>query len=277
MNRVIKFTSVLFDMDGVLRIHDSVIPQAKTIFTKMCDMGINYGVFTNECRYTHDTIKKELGSMGIENIGKAPICTPNDVIASFFKKRLENTNKTIQVGIFGEHGLKHTMNTIHNSQYNIKETPILQDELSTEYYTIVGAMNQCTDTEIKRAKTWFSLPNCKIIITCNDMATMGEVLYLPRDFLTKCNVSMDKPYCFGKPNPLYFQYAIQHILNNEVDKEKILFVGDSMDTDIRGSFENNITNCLVLTGNTKNSETIKQSVIQPNYIIQTLDQLPFLL
>ena len=280
MSCLTKYSSLLFDMDGVLRIKNKAIPQAKSIIPSLKKYNLKIGIVTNECRYTHTTLKEDLKNMGIKEIQNIPICTPNDVICNFLQKRLNNTKYTIQVGIFGEEGLFKTLCNITHPNYKFQKYPNIDCNTSsfkknTEYYAIVGASNGYSNEEIKRASRWFSMPNCKIITTCNDESTMGEVEHMPRDLLKKCNIPVERSYCFGKPNSLYFQYALNKL---DVKNNNTLFIGDSMDTDIRGSFENNITNCLVLTGNTKNTENIKKSLIyQPNYIIRTLDNLPNIL
>lgn len=277
MTQLTKYSSLLFDMDGVLRIKNNAIPQAKSIIPILKKYDLKIGIVTNECRYSHSTLKKDLKNMGIKEIQNIPICTPNDVIRNFLEKRLNNTYYTLQVGVFGEEGLFKTLCNITHPNYKFQKNPIIECDINkskknNEYYAIIGASNGYSVQEIERAKKWLSLPNCKIITTCNDESTMGEVLHMPRDLLKKCDIPIERSYCFGKPNSLYFQYAL-HKLNAK--SNNTLFIGDSMDTDIRGSFENNITNCLVLTGNTKN---INSSIIyQPDYIIKSLDNLPNML
>ena len=75
---------------------------------------------------------------------------------------------------------------------------------------------------------------------------------------------------FGKPHPLIYKFALNKIPN--IEPQKVLCIGDSVEHDIRGSFDANCTSALVKTGiaaTTKNEDlrnSINLSEI-PNFII----------
>ena len=50
-----------------------------------------------------------------------------------------------------------------------------------------------------------------------------------------------------------------------LSKDQILFVGDTLYSDIQLAEENDIPSCLVLTGNS-NKQTLKNYIIEPNII-----------
>ena len=60
MSCLTKYSSLLFDMDGVLRIKNKAIPQAKSIIPSLKKYNLKIGIVTNECRYTHTTLKEDL-------------------------------------------------------------------------------------------------------------------------------------------------------------------------------------------------------------------------
>ncbi len=75
---------------------------------------------------------------------------------------------------------------------------------------------------------------------------------------------------FGKPHPLIYKFALNKI--PEINSKKVLCIGDSIEHDIRGSFNANCSSALVKTGiaATKQEEELMNSLKfsdTPNFII----------
>ena len=75
---------------------------------------------------------------------------------------------------------------------------------------------------------------------------------------------------FGKPHPLIYKFALNKIPN--IEPQKVLCIGDSVEHDIRGSFNANCSSALVKTGiaATKKEEKLINSLNfsdTPNFII----------
>ena len=75
---------------------------------------------------------------------------------------------------------------------------------------------------------------------------------------------------FGKPHPLIYKFALNKIPN--IESQKVLCIGDSVEHDIRGSFNANCSSALVKTGiaATKKEEKLINSLNfsdTPNFII----------
>ena len=75
---------------------------------------------------------------------------------------------------------------------------------------------------------------------------------------------------FGKPHPLIYKFALNKI--PEINSKKVLCIGDSVEHDIRGSFNANCSSALVKTGiaATKQEEELINSLKfsdTPNFII----------
>ena len=75
---------------------------------------------------------------------------------------------------------------------------------------------------------------------------------------------------FGKPHPLIYKFALNKIPN--IEPQKVLCIGDSVEHDIRGSFNANCSSALVKTGiaaTKKEEELINSPDISdiPNFII----------
>jgi len=75
---------------------------------------------------------------------------------------------------------------------------------------------------------------------------------------------------FGKPHPLIYKFALNKI--HKIETKKVLCIGDSLEHDIRGSFNANCSSALVKTGiaaTKKKKELIKSLNFSdiPNFII----------
>jgi len=75
---------------------------------------------------------------------------------------------------------------------------------------------------------------------------------------------------FGKPHPLIYKFALNKIPN--IEPQKVLCIGDSVEHDIRGGFDANCSSALVKTGitaTTKNEDLRNSNNLSeiPNFII----------
>ena len=75
---------------------------------------------------------------------------------------------------------------------------------------------------------------------------------------------------FGKPHPLIYKFALTKI--PEIEPKKVLCIGDSVEHDIRGSFNANCSSALVKTGiaaTKKNTDLLNSDNLSdiPNFII----------
>ena len=78
---------------------------------------------------------------------------------------------------------------------------------------------------------------------------------------------------FGKPDAQMFMFAFEQLQHRkEIQKNKILMVGDTLHTDIIGGNKFGLDTCLVLSGNTLESQLhylLDVTGIQPTYICDT--------
>ena len=75
---------------------------------------------------------------------------------------------------------------------------------------------------------------------------------------------------FGKPHPLIYEFALNKVPN--IEPQKVLCIGDSLEHDIRGGFDANCSSALVKTGiaaTTKNEDLRNSNNFSeiPNFII----------
>lgn len=96
-----------------------------------------------------------------------------------------------------------------------------------------------------------------------------------------------KAYNLGKPNPFMLRGANRHLVDTilqplsetqrsfvqgQIDPKDVLFVGDSIDTDLRTAMENGIDAALVLSG-TASVQSLAASAIRPNFVFNDIEDL----
>ena len=184
------------------------------------------------------------------------------------------------VGIVGELGLYKVINTLNNySNF------VLKDFLDNNYiidnnttlYLIIGTVNKIKINHLNKILKWVK-KGAKIITTCIDACdpssrgdfTLGMASHMLH--MVGYNIKT-KSYSTGKPHP-NFKKKILHNLNidNTIKENEILFVGDTIYTDIRLAEESGFKSCLVLSGNS-NIDTIKSYVTEPDYVINNVSEL----
>ena len=79
-----------------------------------------------------------------------------------------------------------------------------------------------------------------------------------------------KKYNIGKPNPIVKEIIMRGL--GVDDPSDVLFVGDTLYTDIQLAEESGFKSCLVLTGNS-NRETLKNFVVEPDYVLNNVGEL----
>ncbi len=270
-----NYKAFIFDMDGVLRCGDQGIDGADKIVKLFENKQIPTLILTNECRFTKNKIIKDLELMGINIPENWDIYTSADCAKDFICQ----VQKVDYIYVLGEGGLKDTL----------KENPIIEKKITkklpsknlswnTDLMIVIGALNKIKDDEIDEAVKWIRC-GAKIITTCFDVCDPGSkgenpILMLSHIFHIIKQIIPCTSYSIGKPNPIMTRKALEIIRkkDQEIKLDEILFIGDSLDTDIKCAFELGLDSALVLTGNTR-MHMIKGSIIQPDYIFHSVKEI----
>ena len=269
-----KYKCVVFDMDGVLRIGSHPIKHANETIQHIRKKGIRGMLSTNECRYTDAELREDLEELGINFPDEWTIYTSGMAVRDYLEKKvLKKTEKQFSVGIIGEMGLFETINELsHYSNFELVDTP---PKYETKLILIIGTVNKMKISNLEKGLKWLKA-GAKIITTCEDASdpsSKGDFnLGMPNHtlHLLKYNITSTKTYSLGKPHPIHAKKIKETF--KDINSNEILFVGDTIYTDIQLAEENDISSCLVLTGNS-NKETKKQYIMEPDITIESVKEL----
>ena len=272
----------LLDMDGVLRIGTRAICGATNVFSYLKSLHIQPMIITNECRYTDKQIKKDLKKMNFLNIEKIPIITSGNVCKTWLTTYLKDYNtNSININIISEYGLKDTIYSllnipkINNIDFSIKYDNNKQNIL------ILGNLFNYTNYHEQILEDWMFNDDLLIVKTCND-DSIPEGLYGFNDKCVVPNTILDlfrkeADICTGKPELIYnmeIQQELKKLNLQHIKPSEILLIGDTIETDIRMGYNSGYKTVLVLSGNTKNIADISNNIIQPDYILLSVEDLP---
>lgn len=290
---------VVFDMDGVLRVGNKILNYANEILKFLKEQNIPYCINTNECRYDVNELKEDLEELELHMEEDTIIYTSSMAVRDYLRKKiLRFPNKKFILSVVGENGLFNCINEL--SEYNnvrISDRMMIDDlnnstELSKstssndfntlsptenieiEKYLVIGTVNKIKITHLEKVLKSIK-KGSKVITTCGDAcdpSSKGDfVLGMPNHLLHMVGYNTQtKNYSIGKPHPIHAEKIFEFFPG--IKSEEILFIGDTLYTDIRLAEESNFKSALVLTGNTK-KEGLKFYVTEPDYIISNLGEL----
>lgn len=259
----------IFDMDGVFRCGNKPIKGANDLVQWITRNNYSGCILTNECRYTSETIRKDLNDMGITLPEDWSIYNAGMAVRDF----LDKLNDVAGVFVIGEQGLKDTI----GKKYIRTELPESL-EFNSHLFVIIGSTNKLNPEDLESAIEWIR-SGARVITTCPDTvdpSSKGELnFYLPNTIVSRikkmipCNY-----YYFGKPNPIMMRKGIELIKeqNSSIKKSEMIFVGDTIDTDTRSAFEAGIKSALVLTGNS-NMTTLMFNIVHPDFIFHSVKEI----
>ena len=266
--------AIVFDMDGVIRIGNTLIDGSIELFERLAKNKIKTMIVTNECRYTVDELREDLSDSGLQLSPDIKIYTAGLSARDYLSEKIARfPENQFHIGIIGESGLYQTINSL--SVYsNCVVNNELHENNNKKLYLVIGAVNRIKITHLDMILNWIKL-GARIIITCpdtSDPSSKGDFnLGMPNHMLhmTGFNIKTNS-YSTGKPHPLFCRKIMNEL--KITDPSKILFVGDTMYTDIRLAEESGFKSCLVLSGNTK-VEALSTYTIDPDYVVDDITEL----
>lgn len=258
-NRLKEIELFLFDMDGTIYLEDKLIEGSLELLELIKTQKKEYVFLTNNSSKNINTYLEKLKNMGIEAKEKN-MFTSSQATAMYL---LENYKRP-RVYCVGTEDFRKEL-----ERYDI----IVKNKLDYDIDCVVVGF----DTELNYEKIKIA---CELISSGKDFIGTNMDLVCPvKDgkFIPDCGaicnliktaVNIDPKY-IGKPNKEMVE-IISHTMN--IDKDKIVVVGDRLYTDIAIGLNSGIDSICVLTGETT-KEDIENSDIKPTYIFDSVKNI----
>jgi HAD superfamily hydrolase (TIGR01450 family) len=268
------------------------------------EKGIPFALLTNECRYTNRQLADKLNCL-LELSGAKVSLKPEQIYsaacsAGDFFERLLRHRFTGSVYCIGEDGLCTALRKAYSShspspsiaaaQTDTQETrsrvPTVlcgeeeydEESMTPVEFVCVGSVHADNTRDIERAAEYVRKNEARVVYTCPDYYDVyadGRLAFgMPMpvvDLLER--VLGCASYGLGKPNPHMVRMAADILLKqHDLTWTDVLFVGDSLNTDIRSAVENGISSALVLSGTTSLQKMAK-SAIRPDFVFDSVHEL----
>jgi HAD superfamily hydrolase (TIGR01457 family) len=253
------YDTVLCDLDGVIYEGKDAIVDAVETINKFIAQGVSVGYVTNNSSRKPETIADQLAGFGIRT-------EPENIISSA-KTGVEILATLIPAGakvlVVGGEGLRsRVLEAGFELVVNSDEKPA---------GVIQGFDPSVAWTDLAEAS--YSIANgAKWVATNQDWTIPREKGIAPGNgtLVSAVHTAVGQlPIVAGKPEPAIYKTALEHF-----GSKKAIFIGDRIDTDIRGANRAKIDSVLVMTGISTRKEALglKQED-RPVFIIETMAEL----
>jgi HAD superfamily hydrolase (TIGR01450 family) len=253
----------------VLKNYNGLIEGIGNTFKFLKEEGIDFYVLTNDASRGPKKLAEAYNNYGLHEITPDKIISSGMLAREYLKLKVTDgtvafLGKETSAEYLKELGLK-TLSVTDLDLDDVDDISVLvfmDDEgfdWNHDINKIVNLLRKRNIPSVVANTDWFyPVSRNDIAIAIGGIANMVEAI-TNRKFLR-----------FGKPDSNMFIFAYDHSAKGRnIDKRKILMVGDTLYTDIIGANKFGIDTALVLTGTTlphKAKKTINSTGIIPDYI-----------
>jgi HAD superfamily hydrolase (TIGR01450 family) len=246
-----------FDLDGVLSIGKEQ-PRylgGREVVRKIKLLGKTAYILTNDSTHTHGEIQSNLRKLGFD-------FTEDEILTSSFLTAEYLTQKYGKASFFlvGESGLKGELEAAGH-----------RENLQNPRVVVVGFDRGLTYEKLDNALR-FLRGRAQLVGSYGGavyMSDHGPALSAGPIIKALEYGSGKKAVMIGKPSPRMFRLALRRA--HEKPSNAVM-VGDQLETDVLGAKRAGVRTLLVLTG-VETRETIHQSKLKPDLVLQTVDDL----
>lgn len=266
-----QYKVIFFDSFGVLKTHNKLIPGIEKTFEYLKESGKDFYVLTNDASRSPEQLADSFIRLGLG-------ISPNAIISSGMLARdyLENKVSGGIVAYLGTQASAHYLEQLGLQTVSIRDLNLAYcDEVSALVFMDDEGFDWNTD--LTKTVNLLRKRNIPVIIanTDNTYPVSQKEVAIAIGAIAKMVENIVGKYFlrFGKPDAQMFIFAHEHVKNYaNVQKNEILMVGDTLNTDILGGNKFGLDTVLVLTGNTQpeNAEVrIRSTGIIPTYICES--------
>ncbi|WP_249869110.1 HAD-IIA family hydrolase [Oceanobacillus saliphilus] len=252
------YDAYCFDLDGTIYIGDQLLPGVKKVLEMIRRHQKKVLFITNSPTITREEGKERLERLGLEVHLEEMITAPY-ISALYFAEM----STEVSVFTIGEDAIKKELQNF--------SIPITDNPLKATH-VLVGLDRSFTYSDLQMAMN--AVRHCKKLFITNPDSIcpvpggfIPDTMALASAIEVASGQKIDK--VIGKPSDMYGTKIIDLL---GVDRNKILVIGDRLETDIQLGKTKDFGTCLVLTG-VSSEKDLETSLIKPDYVIENLNNL----
>jgi NagD protein len=244
------------DMDGVVYRGNRMIPGIQVFLERLQAHGRRVLFLTNSSSRTAEQCKAKLEDLGLSGIEAHQFFTAAMATARFLAH--QTLPKTAYV--IGGEGLRQELRQVGFELTDRDPAYVILGHTQEFNFSMLS-----TATRLIRGGSRFVATNPDPVDPVEDGVepACGSLIAAVQTATNKM------PYIIGKPNALMMRMARETM---GLEAERLVMVGDRMDTDIKAGLEAGMTTVLVLSGVTAR-EDLSQYAYQPDYVFDDAGQI----
>ncbi len=245
----------VLDMDGTFYLGENILEGSLDFLEALKETGKKFIFLTNNSSKSPNDYIKKLAGMNC-CVGRDQIMTSGDVTIQYLKSHYPGKS----VYLVGTPALEESF---------LQEGILLTKEMPD--IVVVGFDTTLTYEKLERACTYIR-NGAVFLATHLDINCPTNDSFIPDcgSFCAAISLSTGvKPKFLGKPFPETLELVLE---KTGIEKEKIVFVGDRIYTDVSTGVKNGAKGFLVLTGETKLEDVAKSDVV-PDAIFHSIYEM----
>lgn len=272
--------SLIFDLDGVIFLGDSVIPGVPETLDKLRALGKKMFFVTNNSTKSRAGYLKKFLSLGL-TVEAEEIFSSSFAAAAYFEQNPLNPGEKVYV--IGQVGVGEELDLMNvpwiGGQHDVDKTidlgPGVKVDIDKDVKAVVVGFDskinyyklQYAQLAINENGAKFIATNCDAVTNLTDAqkwAGNGAMV----GAIKGC--TGQEPIVVGKPAPLMIDYISNKY---KMDRSRILMVGDRLDTDMLFGKDNGLQTVLTLSGVTTEEKLLspENKIIPDQYVSSIAD------
>lgn len=266
-----NYKAVMFDAYGVLKTHSGVIEGAAETINRL---EIPFLVVTNDASKPEEEMSDWYQENSF-NITTSNIVSSGKVTSNYISNQYDS-NKII--AYLGRKGSELELSKLKIESQEIEEIAI-EDYDKISHLVLFDASIDNVQQKIDLILNVVKDRDIEIVVANPDLAyqvSSSEIAIAVGSIAGVIENIIDRPLKrMGKPFNEIYSYAFEKLNSiTPISKREILFVGDTLTTDIKGARDFGLDTALVLTGLTEESnlkKRIEDSGVEPTYICPSIN------
>lgn len=270
------YRAILFDIDGTLIAGKNMLPGSDKMIKWLRDHEFPFFLLTNDGNHSTEEKSEHMKKTGLD-ISASEIISCGDVLKLYVEKY---SMYGAEFFVMGDLGIP-----CYAERAGLKVTRDLK-KIDDCGGVIVGEGNYDWQSNITGVMNFFrKYPDRPLIVPNPDtywpngrdgeigIGAGGKARFIA-SILSEMGIEITPAY-LGKPYPGIYDYAIKVLcssfnLSESIQREKILMLGDSLQSDIQGANNSGLTSVLMLTGITGMKQAEKAvKPLQPNLVFKS--------